>query len=35
MKNIIENMLKAKIDEYVKKNKERSKKGYYSKTIKN
>ena len=34
MKNMIENMLKAEIDEYVENSKETSKNGYYSKTVK-
>ena len=34
MKNMIENMLKAEIDECVEKSKETSKNGYYSKTVK-
>ena len=34
MKNMIENMLKAEIDEHIEKNKDTSKNGYYSKTVK-
>ena len=34
MKNMIESMLKAEIDEHIENNKETSKNGYYSKTVK-